>query len=149
MTFTISAIAASLAEYLSPYFPGVAFYEDPNQQGTSVPCMFLQNRDAEISPQISSRYMREIRLDLTYLVDFNLPDMQRQYQAAAEKLDEIMETFPYSDGTETAQIRAYNREWKIDLDALHYNFDLMVRIAPQIEKNPMESIESLTEEVTG
>lgn len=93
--------------------------------------------------------MREIRLDLTYLVDFNLPDMQRQYQAAAEKLDEIMETFPYSDGTETAQIRAYNREWKIDLDALHYNFDLMVRIAPQIEKNPMESIESLTEEVTG
>ncbi len=37
MTFTVSDVAKSLADYLSPHFPGVTFYEDPNQQGSAPP----------------------------------------------------------------------------------------------------------------
>lgn len=148
MNFTLSAIASSLAAYLAPSFPGVTFYEDPNQQGTTTPCFFLQQRDAEIAPQISDRYYRTIRLDLTYLVDYNLPDMQQQYSAAADQLDFLMETFPYSDGTETGLVRTYNRVWRIDLDALHYNFDLQVRVTAPTTPIPMESIQSLTQEAT-
>ena len=44
MTFSISRVAASLAGYLAPSFPGVTFYEDPNQQGSEPPMMFLQQR---------------------------------------------------------------------------------------------------------
>ena len=44
MNLTVTTIAKSLADYLAPCFPSVAFYEDPNQQGSIPPCMFLQTR---------------------------------------------------------------------------------------------------------
>lgn len=127
MNFTISTIAKSLADYLTPSFPGVTFYEDPNQQDSKPPMMFLQQRYAHIEPRRNNGYyLRRIRLDLTYLLDYNLPNMQQLYQQAAERLDLLMETFPYSDGTDTTLLRTYDREWRIDLDALHYKFELQV-----------------------
>ena len=44
MNFTVSTIAASLADYLAAVLPGVTMYEDPNQQGSKPPMMFLQQR---------------------------------------------------------------------------------------------------------
>ena len=127
MNFTISTIAKSLANYLASSFPGVTFYEDPNQQGSKAPMLFLQQRYAYVEPRRNNGYyLRRIGLDLTYLVDYNLPDLQQQYQQAAEQLDLLMETFPYSDGTHNALLRTYDREWRIDLDALHYKFELQV-----------------------
>lgn len=127
MNFTISTIAKSLADYLAPSFPGVTFYEDPNQQGSKAPMLFLQQRYAYVEPRRNNGYyLRRIGLDLTYLVDYNLPDLQQKYQQAAEQLDLLMETFPYSDGTNNALLRTYDREWRIDLDALHYKFELQV-----------------------
>ena len=38
MNLTVTTIAKSLADYLAPCFPSVAFYEDPNQQGSRTPC---------------------------------------------------------------------------------------------------------------
>lgn len=97
MTFTISAVAKSLADYLAPYFPGVTFYEDPNQQDSRPPMLFLQQRYAYIQPRRQSGYfLRRIGLELTYLLDYNLPNLQQLYQQAAESLDLAMETFPYS-----------------------------------------------------
>ncbi len=127
MNFTIQTIAKSLANYLASSFPGVTFYEDPNQQGSKAPMLFLQQRYAYVEPRRNNGYfLRRIGLDLTYLVDYNLPDLQQKYQQAAEQLDLLMETFPYSDGTETGLLRTYDREWRIDLDALHYKFELQV-----------------------
>ena len=117
MNFTISTVAQSLAAYLAPTFPGVTFYENPNQQGTQTPCMFLQQRYSYPKLRQGGRWLRQIGLDLTYLVDYNLPNMQQLYQAAAESLDLVMETFPYTDGiTEgSTLLRTYEREWRIDL----------------------------------
>lgn len=127
MNFTIQTIAKSLANYLASSFPGVTFYEDPNQQGSKAPMLFLQQRYAYVEPRRNSGYfLRRIGLDLTYLVDYNLPDLQQKYQQAAEQLDLLMETFPYSDGTDSTLLRTYDREWRIDLDALHYKFELQV-----------------------
>ena len=142
MNFTISNIASSLAAYLSPLMTGVTFYEDPRQQGITCPCMFLQARGSStIEKELSGRYLRTIRLDLTYLVDYNLPDLQTKYQAAAEILDENLETFPYIDGNKSTLIRTYNREWKIDLDALHYNFELRVHVSPSESGTPMRTLD--------
>ena len=142
MTFTIANIASSLATYFSSYFPGVTFYEDPNQQGTDCPCMFLQVRGpTKIEKQLDGRYLRTIRLDITYLLDYNLPDLQRKYQAAGEILDEILDTFPYVSGKESSVIRTYNREWTVDLDAMHYRFDLQVRVYPPETGTPMQTLE--------
>lgn len=149
MNFTISTLARSLAAYLASTLPGVTMYEDPNQQGTQTPCMFLQQRYSYIKKHPSGRWLRQIGLDLTYLVDYNLPNMQQLYLQAAEALDLVMETFPYTDGITdgTALLRTYNREWRIDLDALHYKFELQVWVTLPEDFNPMETM-SYTEAVT-
>ena len=130
MTFTVSTIAKSLADYLAPVLPGVAMYEDPNQQGSQPPCMFLQTRYNRLRLETGGYWLRTLGLDLTYLLDYNLPDLQQRYQAAAEALDLVMETFPYSDGSSTGQalLRTHDRSWTVDLDALHYKFELRERV---------------------
>lgn len=129
MTLNISTIAQSLAAHLADKLPGVTMYADPNQQDTKCPCMFLQQRYSFITRETGTDwYLRRIGLDLTYLVDYNLPDMQRLYLQAAETLDLCMETFEYTDGNGSQLVRAYDREWRIDLDALHYKFELRERV---------------------
>lgn len=146
MNFTLSTVARSLAAHLSPHFPDAAFYENPNQQGTHPPCMFLQQRYSNIKLQTGGRWMRTIGLDLTYLEDYNLTDLQQRYQAAAEALDLEMETFLYTDGAESALIRTYDRQWTIDLDALHYKFELRAWVSKPTDTIPIESMD-YTQEV--
>lgn len=142
MNFTISTIAQSLAAYLAPILPGVTMYEDPNQQGTEPPCMFLQQRYSNTKLRQNGRFLRQIGLDLTYLEAYNLPNLQELYQQAAEALDQVMETFPYTDGTSegTTLLRTYEREWRIDLDAMHYKFELQVWVELPQSENLMETM---------
>ena len=147
MIMTVSAIARSLATYLCPYFEGVTFYENPNQQGTKTPCMFLQQMYANIKPEISGLYMRRIGLDLTYLLKYNLPDLQSRYQEAAEKLDILMETFPYADEEtdDVLLIRTYDRQWRVDIEAMHYKFEIKERVYIPKTYAKMEHIEEYNE----
>ena len=151
MNFTVSTIAQSLAAYLAPSFPGVTFFENPNQQGSTTPCMFLQQRYAYTKLRQAGRWLRQIGLDLTYLVDYNLPNMQELYQTAAEALDLVMETFPYTDGTTegTTLLRTYDREWRIDLDGMHYKFELQVWVELPEENTPMETMDYNPEVTNG
>lgn len=145
MNFTIQTVARSLADYLSPLLPGVTFYEDPNQQGSAMPCAFLQQRYAYLELRTGGRWYRRIGLDLTCLEDYNLPDLQRRYQRAAEALDLALETFPYSDGEATTLLRTYDREWRIDDDALHYKFELRAFVSlPEA----FAAMEHLTTDIT-
>lgn len=147
MTFATANLAASLAAYLAPYFPGVTFYPGPNQQGTEPPCMFLQQRYNYPDLQQDGRRRLRIGLDLAYLLDYNLPNMQLQYQEAADTLNVVMETFPYSDGTDTALLRTYDKESRIDLDALHYKFE--VRVWVSLPETPvMMQTMDYTEDIT-
>ena len=148
MIFTMNNLAQNLATYLAPVLSGVTFYEDPNQQMTVTPCCFLQQRYSKIENRLSDRYLRTIGVDLTYLEDYNLPNLQTLYQAASEKLDECMETFPYaephepSDKTfETAVLRTYDRNAEIDLDALHYKFELRLWVYPTDTGDPMQTLD--------
>lgn len=155
MNFTVNAMAQSLAAYLLPLFPGVTFIQNPTQQnsgqnGVNVPCMFLQQRYSYITLQTGGYYYRRIGLDITYLVDYNLTNLQELYQTAAETLDLNMETFPYNDGTTTGtvQLRTYDREWRIDLDAMHYKFEIRERVSIPTIETKMQTIQELNEEVT-
>jgi len=144
VNLTVSALARSLADYLAPVLPGVAMYEDPNQQGSQPPCMFLQTRHNRLKLEMDGYWLRTLGLDLTYLLDYNLPDLQQRYQAAAEALDLVMETFPYSDGSSTGQalLRTYDRSWKVDLDAMHYKFELRERVTlPKPDVPKMQELE--------
>lgn len=150
MNFTVSTISKSLAAYLNTFLPDVMFLENPSLQGANMPCMFLQQRHSSITLETCGYFIRKINLDLTYLEDYNLPNLQELYQAAAEVLDLTLETFPYNDGenNDTVLIRTYNREWRIDLDALHYTFEIRERVSIPKEEVKMQSIEEYNEEVT-
>ena len=130
MTFSVSNIASSLAKYLTDLMPGVTFYEDPRQQKTKCPCEFLQLISSEILLRRQKYLLRTLRFDLTHLEDYNLPDLQKRYEAVQEILDLNMELFPISDGEDSALMRTYNRIAQIDLDALHYKFELRVWLSP-------------------
>ena len=143
MNFTVSTISKSLADYLAPSFPGVTFYEDPNQQGSKPPMMFLQTRTNRLELETGGYWRRSMGLDLIYLLEYNLPNLQQLYQAAGEQLDLLMETFPYSDGTTegTALLRTYDREWNIDLDELHYRFEIRERVSIPQEYAKMQTMD--------
>lgn len=135
MTYANSNLAASLAAYLAPYFPGVTFYPGPNQQGTQPPCMFLQERYSYPELQQDGRRLIRVGLDLTYLEDYNQPNMQQLYQAAVDTLNVVMETFTYSDGTDMTLLRTYDKESRIDLDGMHYKFE--VRVWASLPETPV------------
>lgn len=143
MNFTVTTVAQSLADYLAPVLPGVTMFEDPNQQGSTMPAMFLQQRYSYIQKQTDGYYIRRIGLDLTYLEDYNLPDLHQRYLAAAEFLDLVMDTFLYSDGStlEATRVRAYDREWTADLDALHYKFELRERVTAREAAELMQKMD--------
>ena len=67
MNLTVTTIAKSLADYLAPCFPSVAFYEDPNQQGSIPPCMFLQTRYNYLTLETGGFWRRRMAPNLTYL----------------------------------------------------------------------------------
>ena len=143
MNFIITTIARSLAGHLAPVLPDVTFYEDPNQQGSIPPCMFLQTRYNYLTLETGGFWRRRMGLDLTYLEDYNRPDLQQRYQRAGETLDLLMETFPYSDGETagTILLRAHEREWRVDLDALHYRFELLERVSIPEEYVKMQTMD--------
>lgn len=143
MNFTVSTISKSLADYLAPSFPGVTLYEDPNQQGSHPPMMFLQTRTNRLEHETGGFWRRIMGIDLVYLLDYNLPNLQQLYQAAGETLDLMLETFPYSDGTTdgTVLVRCYDREWNIDLDELHYKFEIRGRVTFPAEGTPMRTMD--------
>ena len=149
MNFTVSTISKSLADYLAPSFPDVTFYEDPNQQDSKPPMMFLQTRTNRLELETGGYWRRIMGVDLVYLLEYNLPNLQQLYQIAGEQLDLLMETFPYSDGTteDTVLLRTYDREWNIDLNELHYKFELRERVSIPKEYAKMMTMD-YDEEVT-
>ena len=67
--------------------------------------------------------------------------MQQIYLAAAEALDPVLDTIPYNNGTETTLIHTFDREWRIDEDALHYKFEIRVWVyieEPEVKMRTMD-----------
>lgn len=165
MIFTIETLAHSLADYLAPELPGVAFYSSPSQQG-SQPAMFLRLTNARIAKKIGGRLLRTLGLDLVCTADFNQTDLDDQYVRIADTLDQMIETFPYcgrigeesalartyadvaGDNLQTALLRTYERRWDIVDSVLHYKFDLKLWVSKAEDALLMQSIESYNEEVT-
>ena len=137
MTFTVENLASAMSSYLGELLPDVTFYEDPRQQKTNLPCAFIQVISSDVKLGRTKSLLRTLRLDLTYLEDFNLTDLQTRYQRVSEILDLNLETFPYEEGL----IRTYNRTAQIDLDALHYKFELRLWMLPEEDAAFMQSLE--------
>ena len=138
MTFNLENVAESLSAYLKKVLPDTNFSKGPSLQGNKFPAMFVQQKFASMKLRQGGRMLQTIGFDLTYLLQYNIENRQALYEAAAAKLDGVMETFPYTDesGAETL-LRTYEREWQIDPNALHYKFELRVWLEPEPDGSPM------------
>ena len=149
MIFTMPDLSRSLANYLAPQLPGVSFYADPNQQGTKSPALFIRQTFAKIAPQTGGLVLRRLGLDLVYLDRFYTVDMESRLQAAADVMDLMLETFPYSaeEGEKPVRLRAYDRRWEITDSTLHYKLELRLRLTKAEDTALMQSIQELNMEV--
>ena len=133
----------------NPAVPGADVLPGPGAAGLKMPLRLFAAEKLQDLGRLGRRQYREIQLDLTYLVDYNLPNMQQLYQQAAAILDENLNSFPYvGDGTGEAVFLTYDRQWRIDLDALHYNFALHVWEDLAVDNNPMQTLQELNQGVT-
>ena len=100
MIFTLPGLSRSLADCLAPDLPGVRFFADPAQQGAKPPMLFLRQTNARVAKKMGERFLRRLGLDLVYLERLNIPDGDSRLQAAADVMDQRLETFPYRGGGE-------------------------------------------------
>lgn len=152
MTFSVRDLAPSLAKHLKTVLPDVTFYRDPAQQGVQTAAMFLQVRHASVSPELrprdARRDLRKIGLDLITLLQPNLPDALEKYHQIAEQLDLSLSVFPLVNSAgESELVRPINREWRVELDSLHYRFDLWLHADIPETVVPMQTMQ-LIEQVT-
>lgn len=138
MTFTLIQLLDSIGGVLKENYPDISVYSNPNQQGTDVPCFFIFFMPTETENQIGRRFMRNIGIDVVYLVERNDPDAHDQLVSIADQLDYALEFIPYGAG----KLRTFDREWKIDDGELHYQFTVKAIVSYPDDTPPIESVES-------
>lgn len=142
MIFTLDKLQDSIAGLLKSTYPDVKVYGNPNQQGTKTPCFFVFFMPSDMESEMDRRTRRVIGIDIIYPTRRNVPDAYNQMVEVADRLEEVMERIPYTDGTETTELWTSEREWKIDDGELHYQFKVNVIVSTPYGVLPIESMES-------
>lgn len=135
--------AYALANYLESFLPDITFYENPVQQQTETPCLFLQQTNTRVKSELSGRKRWEIGMELTGKLKQHIPDLQQQYIRLAQTLDEVLDTIPNSNGL-AQPMRTFNRKWDIREDGLHYTFQLILRVYSQENSSLMRRMETFS-----
>lgn len=138
MKFTLEKLVDSISGALKESYPDTSVYSNPNQQGTDVPCFFIFFMPTETENRVGRRFMRNVGIDVVYLVERNDPDAHDQLVSVADQLDFALEFIPYADG----KLRTYDREWKIDDGELHYQFTVKAIVSYPDNTPTIESVES-------
>lgn len=99
---------------------------------------FIFFMPTEMENRVGRRFMRNIGIDVVYLVERNDPDAHDQLVSVAEQLDFALEFISYKDG----KLRTFDREWKIDDGELHYQFTIKATVSYPDDTPPIESMES-------
>ena len=139
MNYTLSDVNQAIADAVVSAIPGVTVYDNPNQQDTKLPAVFINYRGEQPTKRgIDNRWTQTLKFDLSYTVDYNLPNMNDLYRAAAELLADALTELQYADGV---KLRTLNHSWHIESgDALHYQFDVPVRMMKPYSPNYMQTM---------
>lgn len=138
MIFALTQLLDSIGGALKESYPDISVYSNPNQQGTDIPCFFIFFMPTETENRMGRRYMRNIGIDVVYLVEKNDPDAHDQLVAVADQLDFSLEFISYGNG----KLRTFDREWKIDDGELHYQFTIKATVSYPDDTPSIESMES-------
>ncbi len=137
MTFTLTNLLYSIAAMLDTQFPDLPVYINTNQQGTQFPCFFVFVMDPTIKDEIDRRRMRRIGLDIVYIQQRNVPNIDSNNVAMQDALDELFDMITYTDGETSTAIHCYENAGHVTDDDLHYQFYIDARVSTPIAENPM------------
>lgn len=119
MIFALKEVLESISGVLKAHYPSAPIYSNPNQQGTKTPCFFIFFMSSELQDEMDLRSRRVLGIDIVYLTKRNITDAYDQLVMVADTLDSAFDFIPYKG---SANIRTFDREWKIEDKELHYQF---------------------------
>lgn len=160
MMFTLENVLNSLATVLKEKYPQHPVYYNPNQQGTDFPCFFIFYMPSTVEGQMDNRFMRDLGIDIVFVQQRNIVNGNAEILAIAQYLDEVLELFAYSDGSEenrevddtepeqanesngkTVMLRTVERQWQTEDGELHYQFHIKQRVYIPKDVIPMGEME--------
>lgn len=125
--FTLEGVNQAVAAAVTAALPGVTVYDDPRQQGTTLPALFITYAgEQEMCQQVGGRWLARVSLALRYLERKNLPDLGQRYRRAAQALDEGLALLPFPGGR---PLRPVARRWSVEEGALCYRLELALRLS--------------------
>lgn len=139
--FSIEHLTQAIAGTLNEHFNGIPVYSNPNQQDTEIPCFFITFMPSSIDEQIDGFFLQKIGVDIVYLDEYNIPDLYDRYSGIAQTMDEVMAWIPFGHRV----LHTSKRKWKIDLSALHYQFEIKVRVSKGRNNPAMKQISGISE----
>lgn len=147
MIFSIPNLIGSIASQLDGKFPNIPVYADTNQQGTDYPCFFVFLMDPTIEDEIDTRRRRNIGVDIVYVQQRNMPDIDSNNAAMIEALDELFDTVEYfepvdeGETPEPVPLHCFENAAHITDDDLHYQFRIKVRVSREYTPTPMQEMD--------
>ena len=119
-------------------------YDNPNQQGTKLPCWFIVHREpVSIIRENQRRAWLVYAIDLYYMRELNTPRLFDEYAEKGDALDCALTYLPIY-GANEAVWHVFDRSWELAMNCLKYSLTLRIRCAPSIVEPPkMAVIEDL------
>lgn len=143
ITIDTPTIHKSLAQVVLQITPNAHIFDNPNQQGTSLPAWFIVHREpVQNMHDMDGRCWLTYHIDLFYMLELNTPHLFDDYAQIADALDQIIEYMPIYGST--AVMHTYDRSWGMYMDALKYSLTLKFRVTMDSEPAEyMQVIDSL------
>lgn len=145
MTYTVSNIINSIAGALAPLDYPV--YASQTQQGITTPCFFISLMPSDSKSEVGGRYLNELNLDVVFLQEPNIANATDGIYAVLDYLNENLEMFEYSDGTNTGYLHTYDRRHHLEVMDLHYQFSIKTRTYIDAVAQKMLKLEGITYEI--
>ncbi|MDR0817959.1 MAG: hypothetical protein LBN43_00070 [Oscillospiraceae bacterium] len=116
------ALARAIKNVLGENF---CVYSSPTVQG-DLPCVYITFIPTSgVKHNRVGHALRYIMVDLVYLSDFNLPNLDDEYSGVVDGFDNVFEFFSFTDTDDNTHIlRTRDRTWNYDRSGLHYKFRL-------------------------
>lgn len=131
--FSILRVLYSIGFQLKTIF-NKPVYISPTIQNIETPCFYVQlaPNSSKFEKTIGTRrYMSNLRIIITYILDKNINNSFEDYYSTIDELDKNFDSVKYVDdeGDVFALLRTYNRESETSFENMKYKFDLYTRLS--------------------
>ena len=137
----IDAVAGVLAHFDYPV------YSSPMQQEVETPCFFISLMPSTSDKLIDNRFSNDLALDIVFIQQPNITNAMDGVFPVIEYLDHNLDTFSYTDGTNTGVIHTYDRSYHMEDKDLHYQVHVKTRTLIETDPTKILIIEEINDEI--